>query len=370
MQKAIRIVALGIMFVLVSSLSFFSAQDPLRDDEEPTTLDKYDLVARGKMSQDRGRRPVQIARMDNNGEILFACIEAKTIEQLKSAGLKFLQSQLELLVDWNLLEYDRKDKTFKTTIHVYGTDKAAAIRKQVRTEVIQLAATLDADLASLKNFLERLDREKNLFAILYGYVLHSYTMHQLREEIYQKPLLSEEYPFWKGYAWAIYPRKKFPTGVTFLPVEGNQFFFVSAATMTKLDLRQVMAFVKDVATDYKVDDPELIKSLSAFSLCDEEGKLTIPIIEKEWSTKLENMAKKVYAKTIELVDSEVMKEILDMETQAQAAMFLHYEIRYAFLNYLLEQGIIEAPVDFKNADNNSLTDVRNLVFLIKTEKSN
>jgi hypothetical protein len=253
---------------------------------------------------------------------------------------------------------------------VYGTDKAAAIRKQVRTEVIQLAATLDADLASLKNFLERLDREKNLFAILYGYVLHSYTMHQLREEIYQKPLLSEEYPFWKGYAWAIYPRKKFPTGVTFLPVEGNQFFFVSAATMTKLDLRQVMAFVKDVATDYKVDDPELIKSLSAFSLCDEEGKLTIPIIEKEWSTKLENMAKKVYAKTIELVDSEVMKEILDMETQAQAAMFLHYEIRYAFLNYLLEQGIIEAPVDFKNADNNSLTDVRNLVFLIKTEKSN
>lgn len=248
MQKAIRIVDLGIMFVLFSSLSFFSAQDPLRDDEEPTTLDKYDLVARGKMSQDRGGRPVQIARMDNNGEILFACIEAKTIEQLKSAGLKFRQSQLELLV------------------------------------------------------------------------------------------------------------------------EGNQFFFVSAATMPKLDLRQVMAFVKDVATDNKVDDPELIKSLSAFSLCDEEGKLTIPIIEKEWSTKLENMAKKVYTKTIELVDSEEMKDILDMETQAQAAMFLHYEIRYAFLDHLLEKRIIEAPVDFKNADNNSPADARNLVFMMKTEK--
>ncbi|UCE40262.1 MAG: hypothetical protein JSV17_12460 [Candidatus Aminicenantes bacterium] len=369
MQKSTRFFAFGIIIVFFAHLLVLSAQDPLMDVDKPSTLDKYDLVARGKMSQGRGLRPVQIARLDNNGEILFACVEGKTLEQLKSTGIVCQQSQLELLVDWNLLEYDRKNRTYKTTIHVYGTDKAASIRKKVGTKVIQLTATLDADLASIKNFLERIDREKNLFAILYGYVLHSYTMHQLGEEIYQKPQLSVEHPFWKGYAWAIYPRKKFPTGVTFLPVEGNQFFFVSAATMPKLDLRQVMAFVKDVAIDNKVDDPELKKSLSVFNLCNEEGKLTIPIIEKEWSTKLENMAKKVYAKTIELAESEKMKDLLGMETQAQAAMFLHYEIRYAFLNYLLEQGMIEAPVDFKNADNNSPTDGRNLVFLIKTEKS-
>lgn len=345
------------------------SQDPKRNKDEPSTLDKYDLIARGKMSQDRGKRPVQIARMDNNGDILFSCVEAKTSTQLKSIGIQCRQSQLELLVDWNLLEYDRKNKTYRTTIHVYGAEKAAAIRQLVNTGVTQLANTLNSDLAPLKSHLVKINREKNLFAILYGHVLHSYTMHQLREEIYQKPQLSVEHPFWNGYAWAIYPRKKFPTGVTFLPVEGNQFYFMSAATMPKLDLRQVMAFVKDVATDNRVDDPELKKSLAAFGLCDNKGTLIIPIFEKEWSTKLENMAKKVYAKTIELADSEKMKDLLGMETQAQAAMFLHYEIRYAFLNYLLEQGMIEAPVDFENADNNSPTDGRNLVFLIKTEKS-
>jgi len=123
--------------------------------------------------------------------------------------------------------------------------------------------------------------------------------------------------------------------------------------------------VKDVSNDNNVGDPDLRKSLFPFGLCDEEGKLTIPILDRDWSIKLESMAKKVYAKTIEIVSSDEMKALLGMETQAQAAMFLHYEIRYAFLNYLLEQGMIEAPVDFENADNNSPTDGRNLVFLMK-----
>jgi hypothetical protein len=322
------------------------------------------------MSRDREKRPVQIARMDNNGEILIACLEAKTVDKLKSSGIEFLQSQLELLVDWNLLEYDRKNKNYRTTIHVYGANRAVSIRQQVRTGVVQLATELDAELNSLKSHLDSIDREKNLFAILYAYVLHSYSMQQFGKEIYQKPQLSAEYPFWNGYAWAIYPERKFNTGVTFMPVEGNQFFVVSAATVPRLDFKQIADFVKDVSIDIKVDNPELIKSLSAFSLCDDQGNLTIPILDRDWSAKLENMAKKVYAKTIELVNSPELKNILGMETQAQAAMFLHYEIRYAFLDYLLENGTIKAPIDFKNADNNSPADVRNLVFLMKIEKSN
>jgi len=287
---------------------------------------------------------------------------------LKSIGIKLRQSQLELLVDWNLLDYDRKKQTYRTTIHVYGAEKSGAIRQIVNTGVIELADTLNSDLAPLKSHLAEIGTEKSLFAILYGYVLHSYAMTQFGEEIYRKPQLSEEKPFWNGYAWAIYPAKKFPTGITFMPVEGNQFFFISAAGVPRPDFRQISAFVKDVAIDNKVDDAELIKILLPFGLCDKEGKLTIPILERLWSRKLESMAKIVYAKTIEIADSEEMKSILDMEIQAQAAMFLHYEIRFAFLNHLLEKGMIEAPIDFKNMENNSSTNMRNLVFLMRNEK--
>ncbi|MGD8539469.1 MAG: hypothetical protein PVI66_12195 [Candidatus Aminicenantes bacterium] len=291
------------------------------------------------------------------------------MNDLKSDGIEFVQSQLELLVDWDLLEYDRKNKTYCTTIHVYGSEKAAALRQHVRIGVEQLVTELDSELNSLKDHLDRVDREKSLFAILYAYVLHSYSMNQFGEEIYQKPQLSAERPFWNGYAWAIYPAKKFNTGVTFIPVEGNQFFVVSATTVPRLNFRQISDLIKDIASDSKVDSPELRESLSSFGLFDNRGNLTIPVFNIEWSTKLENMAKKVYAKTIELVNSPDLKNILGMETEAQAAMFLHYEIRYALLNYLINNGTLKAPVDFKNAKSNSPSDMRNLVFLMKIENS-
>ena len=50
--------------------------------KNPVTLDEFDLVTRGKMSQERGNRPVQIARLDNNGEILMACLDPITADGL------------------------------------------------------------------------------------------------------------------------------------------------------------------------------------------------------------------------------------------------------------------------------------------------
>ncbi len=128
----------------------------------------------------------------------------------------------------------------------------------------------------------------------------------------------------------------------------------------------MLSFTKDISADNKVDDPELRNIFSNYGVCNEFGELTVPVFKGEWVTSLENMAKQVYAHTIELAESVEMNSILGMKTQAQAAMFLHYEIRFAFLNHLLEKGLIVAPIDFENAENNSPSDGRNLVFMIKT----
>ena len=91
---------------------------------EIPTLDVYDFVARGRMSRERGVRPTDVARMDNNGEILLACLEPVSDEELESRGVKFLRSQLELLVDWNLLDYDAENESYETTVNVFGVEKA------------------------------------------------------------------------------------------------------------------------------------------------------------------------------------------------------------------------------------------------------
>lgn len=356
------------MIILGTVLIWSSpAQSQTKAGSDPSSLDEYQFVARGRMDRSRGLNPQRIARMDNNGEILLACYEAKALKQLETSGLKFLQSQLELLVDWNLLAYDRKLRTYKTPIHIYGSEKAAAIRHLVTKGVKQLANELNPDLITLKSHLQKIDREKSLFSILYAYILHSYSMEQFAEEIYQKPQLTAENPFWNGYSWAIYPIRKFNVSVFVMRVEDNQFFKVSAEALPGPGFQQFFPFAQDVSTDKKVDNAALKKNFAQFGIFNDQGILTIPVFDSTWSKKLKDMAKKVYAKTIELIETDAMKEILGMDTQAQAAMFIHYEFRYAYLHHLLETGVIIPPVDFNNADNNSPEDIGYLVFLMKPE---
>lgn len=358
------------VFLLTACLAglFFRGHHAQEQEKEiscPSTLSEWSVVVRGRMSRARGIRPLQIIRMDTNGEILFACIEAKTAEQIKAAGIEFLESQLELLVDWDLLEYDGKAKTYLTTIHVYGPEKISEIRKQVGASVEKLVKILDSDLESLQNHLQAINREKNIFAVLYAYVLHDYAMNQFGEEIYRKPQLTEEHPFWNGFAWAICPEQGFDVGNTVLPVDGNKFFIVRAASIKGPGFQQYFSLAKDVMTDKRVDDPTMKKAFSSCDVFDDQGMLTIPVFDSLWSTKLEAMAEKVYAETAALADSPDMKSLLGMAAPAQAAMFIHYEIRYAFIDLLLSKGKIQPPIDFENADKNSPADIGSLLFLMK-----
>ena len=185
------------------------------------------------------------------------------------------------------------------------------------------------------------------------------------EEIYRRPELSAEHPYWNGYSWAIYPILKFDVGVTALPGEGQTIFKVSPRSAPGPSFQQLLSLAEDVSTDRRVDDPELAEVFAGYGVCDDRGELTIPVFGSEWAERLEGMAEKVYAATLELVDTERMTDLLGMDTRAQAAMFLHYELRTAFLSGLLEAGAIEAPVDFENAAEADPRDVANMIFLVE-----
>jgi hypothetical protein len=330
-----------------------------------SNLSEWSVVARGRMSRERDVRPLQIVRMDNNGEILYACLEAQTTDQLRSAGIEFRRSQLELLVDWGLLEYDGDVETYKTTIHVYGPEKIAEIRSRVRASVEHLAGVLSADLDSLKAYLRESGSEKSMFAVLYAYVLHAYAMDQFSEEIYREPQLSAGHPFWNGFAWALCPATNFPVGNIVFPVEDARFFAVRSNSIEGPGFQQYAELAKDVATDLKVDKQDLKNTFSSCDIFDESGRLTIPVFEGTWAAKLENMARRIYSETVALAESPEVQEFLGMSSQAQAAMFIHYEVRYAFLDHLLRSETIQTPIDFENGDRNGPDDIGSLVFLIR-----
>lgn len=87
------------------------------------SLDKYRLLFRGAMTR---TSPVSILKLDNNLEILLACREGKTAEQLNASGIICLASQLRLLVDWKLLE--QKQQIYKPAIPIIGEKKNGGLR--------------------------------------------------------------------------------------------------------------------------------------------------------------------------------------------------------------------------------------------------
>ena len=88
--------------------------------------------------------------MDNNGEILLACVEPRIAEQLEMSGIQHLRSQLEFLRDWRLLEYDSASKTYRTTVHVYGPRAASAIRDTVGLAAADVTGKLVFIIASAR----------------------------------------------------------------------------------------------------------------------------------------------------------------------------------------------------------------------------
>jgi hypothetical protein len=355
-----------VLLILLFLQAGCSEETPPRESDSPA-FDEYDFVARGRMSRDRGLRPADIVRLDNNGEILLGCVEPKSAEDLQSTGTKFIRSQLELLTDWSLLKYNAENKTYQTAVHVYGPEKSSAIRSLVSSGVERLADEMETDLAALRSYLQESGREKSLFAVLYAYILHGYSMDRFGPEIYQKPQLSAEHPFWDGFSWAVYPVRKFQAGPTHLQIDGVRVFFVRGEAVQSPGFRQLMSFAQDVAADGRIDDPEIIGAFADFDVADELGNLTVAVFEGEWSVKLEGMARSVYDETVRLTRLPDMENLLGMSSPVQAEMFIHYEVRYAFLLRLLDEGAVMEPFDFEDAARNKPTDVGNLIFLIRPE---
>ena len=114
-KKRFYFLVYAIYCVLIFGQTIAQGKD---GEENPIILDKYDISL---YISTTGASPQNIINLDNNGDILLACISGKTIDQIKSMEINFTASQIRLLKDWRLIK--EENKILKTTFPILNADK-------------------------------------------------------------------------------------------------------------------------------------------------------------------------------------------------------------------------------------------------------
>lgn len=138
-------------------------RETIAEEDYPKDIKKYELLLMGTSSK---VSPRPVIKMDNNWEILLACLSEKTKEELKEIGISFTDSQIMLLQTMRLLE--AKEEKLKTTMPILGSVKMRSLRKKMRDLNFKIEPELRSDVDALKTELKKIGREENIYTILFS----------------------------------------------------------------------------------------------------------------------------------------------------------------------------------------------------------
>lgn len=275
-----------ILVLIVSnfySIIFLAQAQDLKGKDSSSDFSKYEFNQFISYSQGA---PQNIIDLDNNGEILLACITGKTVDEIKSLGIDFNESQIRLLKDWKLLEED--GKLLKTAFPILNADKTEKLRNFSRNIANTLSPNLSDQIKLLAKELRLLGREKNIYTILFSYVMDDLVWIRFVEnKLVTEREVTDEKHFWNGVIWAVYPPRNFSCGTNSISDKGVSLKVNWSEKIIKkmypfvADWKNLGKMFDDLAEKGKIVNDDAKKVFSPFNLFDSLGQFTVPIIEEK-----------------------------------------------------------------------------------------
>lgn len=344
----------------------------IEEENYPSDFNSYGLTLFGSVSL---LSPWHVIRIDNNWEILLACISGKNKTDLKSEGISFVDSQLQLLRIMRLLEIE--EERLKTKMPILGSEQTLSLRKIIRNSVVKIEPTLRSDIDNFKSKLEKQKRNGSAYPILFSYILDGLPWTYF----YKKGLIPEwdqDTPIWDGLYWAIYPPRRLSSGTN--SWDGR---YASVRVTTGVDVDETLwkgfrfsnlKMIRDEFVEHgKIISKKLIEELVHYEVVDAEGNLTIPIINEDDESELylvcRSLANKVAASFLDnLNTSELMKKY-KFNTESEALIVSFHEFIWELLEFFEEKGIVKKPSFFYSPEKATYKDLGNLIFIIKRPTS-
>ena len=357
---------------LILCLLFFSVnvlgQETISENNYPKDHKNYGFHLFGGVSQ---LSPYQVTKIDNNWEILLACLSEKTKNELRSMGITFTESQLHLLKLMRFL--DINNETLKTKMPILGSAQTLALRKKVRDLVIEITPLLMSGFEDFKTELKTIKREESTYPILFSYVLDGLPW----KFFYENDLLShssQEEHIWYGLFWAIYPPRSYSSGTN--SYDGR---YASVSVTTGIDVSKELwegfvstnlKMIRDNFTEHgKLINEKLIKELEPYEIVDSSGNLSVPIIREDTDDKLfalsESLARKVVNLFLLNMNMEELVKEFDFNAESEALIVCYHEFIWELLEYLEEKDIVKKPSFFYRPEEATYKDLGSLLFIIK-----
>ena len=318
--------------------------------------------------------PQSILRLDNNGEIILTCQTGKTIEQMNASGITVTESQIKLLQDWRLLQ--EEDEIFKTNFLILNSSETEYLRKITKESALRIGSELTGDVNVLKEILKSEGHEKNIYTILFSYILDDFVWHELEEarRIMERKITIEK-PFWAGFLWALYPPRKFSCGTNSSTDQGVGLYLNWSKTGGKLifsvysDGEAYTYLLEDIVKYGKVKNKKAITVFEPYNIFDPDGNFTIPVVVEDMSNHLYKsckiLAQKVAKQVVNILNIREFKNELAIKDRGETIIVAYHELMWDLLDYFENQGVIHKPVIFANPEKAKLKDVGDLIFIIR-----
>jgi len=376
-DRIVNILQSGLFYVLsVSVLLSNAAIAGPYDRQKPLTLDDYRIV---QFISSPGRYPINVMRLDNNGDVLLACREGKTKKQLEEMNIPVNDSQIHLLEVYDLLSVE--DDVLKTSIPVLDREQIGAIRSNTKTAAVKLADAVKDDVTRIVNLLVASGRQNNAYSILFAYIVDGMIWSDFRNMDLSVPReINAEHPFWAGAVWAFYPPREYSCGTNtwtkgrFLFVmnwtgSANDRLGVFYRAMRELDDDAFIHFMKE---GYTRDAP-VIEAFAPFGIFDESGKLLIPTIVQNENNELHRMSrgisKKIAENTQRLLDLKKLQVDYGFRDIRETVVVVYHELMWDLMDEFVARDIIEKPVLFADPENAALTSIADIMFVVHREET-
>ncbi len=335
-------------------------------------LDQYDVFQYVNL---QGPSPVKIARLDTNGEILFACRRASSRQAIRDAGVAFSESQIQLLEIMGLL--GERDGLLTTTFPILEPADTSRLRsvttKASEAIVVQVAPLV----AELKRALDSDSKSDHAFAVIFSYVLDGLVWQQLNPMVPPPATRASEpgNPFWSGQLWAISPKRRDSVG-TATDYAAGQMLYVVWSPHAKAALAPIYqpgadphVLLEQIAAGNRVTDAVTRAAYSSVGILDSTGRPLVPIIVRRPNDPVQQasqrLADAVARGTMAHLDFEQVAHDCHLRDRHTAMIVAYHELMWDLLDRLQRRGMVVRPEVLTKAATSRRRSCADIAFIVR-----